>query len=179
VVGGALLGGVIVSVAACRSSITYIDGDRGILQYRGYPIEQLAEHSTFLEVAYLLIHGQLPTEQKLKEWTYHITHHTFVHESIKEFMGGFHYDAHPMASSWARWVRSRPSTRTQTHSRSTLTRDPNPSSAREDATIAAFSYRHSLGWPYVYPDNEWSYVGNFLSMLFKMSELRMSTSTPA
>ena len=162
-----------LNTAACRSNITYIDGDEGILQYRGYPIEQLAEHSSFLEVAYLLIHGELPTEQQFKEWTYHITHHTFVHEGIKEFMGGFHHDAHPMGillgtvgalSTFypdAKRIHDPRSREIQTHR--LIAKMP---------TIAAFSYRHSLGRPYVYPDNDLSYPGNFLSMLFKMSELK-------
>src|SRR5919199_6147450 len=158
-----------LNTAACRSNITYIDGDKGILQYRGYPIEQLAEQSTFLEVAYLLIHGELPTEEQFKECSYHITHHTFVHESIKAFMGGFHYDAHPMGmllgtmgalSTFypdAKRIDDPRSRQIQTHR--LIAKMP---------TIAAFSYRHSLGRPYVYPDNDLSYVGNFLSMLFKM-----------
>jgi citrate synthase len=162
-----------LNTAACRSNITFIDGEKGILQYRGYPIEQLAEQSTFLEVAYLLIHGELPTEQQFKEWSYQITHHTFVHESIKEFMGGFHHDAHPMGillgtvgalSTFypdAKRIHDSRSREIQTHR--LIAKMP---------TIAAFSYRHSLGRPYVYPDNDLSYVGNFLSMLFKMSELK-------
>jgi citrate synthase len=162
-----------LNTAACRSNITYIDGEKGILQYRGYPIEQLAEHSTFLEVAYLLIHGELPTQEQFNDWSYHITHHTFVHESIKAFMGGFHHDAHPMGillgtvgalSTFypdAKRIDDPRSRQIQTHR--LIAKVP---------TIAAFSYRHSLGQPYVYPDNDLSYVGNFLSMLFKMSELK-------
>src|ERR671933_1465623 len=162
-----------LNTAACRSNITYIDGEKGILQYRGYPIEQLAEHSTFLEVAYLLIHGELPTQEQFNDWSYHITHHTFVHESIKAFMGGFHHDAHPMGillgtvgalSTFypdAKRIHDPRSREIQTHR--LIAKMP---------TIAAFSYRHSLGRPYVYPDNDLSYVGNFLSMLFKMSEPR-------
>jgi citrate synthase len=162
-----------MATASCRSAITFIDGDRGILEYRGYPIEQLAERSSYLEVAYLLIHGQLPTQAQLDEWTHEITIHTFVHENIKEFMQGFRYDAHPMGMLLA-----------SVGALSTFY----PEAAKiKDAeirymqvvrliakmpTLAAFSYRHNRGMPYVYPDNELSYPGNFLSMIYKMTELR-------
>jgi citrate synthase len=162
-----------MNTATCRSRITYIDGDQGILQYRGYPIEQLAEKSNFLEVAYLLIHGELPTRAQYDEWVYHITHHTFVHENIKEFMRGFRHDAHPMGmllgtvgalSTFypdAKRIHDPRSREIQTHR--LLAKMP---------TLAAFAYRHSLGLPYVYPDNDLSYTGNFLSMMFKMSEAK-------
>src|SRR2546421_7032156 len=161
------------NTAACISRITYIDGDLGILRYRGYPIEDLAEKSTYLETAYLLIHGELPTADQLKDWTYHVTHHTFIHESIKKLLDGFHYDAHPMGmmistiaalSTFyhdARDIFSAESRRKQTYR--LIGKMP---------TIAAFSYRHSLGMPFVYPDNDLSYPGNFLNMLFRTTESR-------
>jgi citrate synthase len=162
-----------MNTASCRSAVTYIDGDRGILEYRGYPIEQLAEKSSYLEVAYLLIHGELPTQAQLDEWTYLITNHTFVHENIKEFMQGFRYDAHPMGMLLA-----------SVGALSTFY--PEASQIRNAElrynqvirliaklpTLAAFSYRHNRGMPYVYPDNDLSYAGNFLSMIYKMTELR-------
>jgi len=163
----------LMNTATCRSSITFIDGEKGILQYRGYPIEQLAEKSNFLEVAYLLIHGELPTKRQYDEWCYHITHHTFVHENIKEFMRGFRHDAHPMGmllgtvgalSTFypdAKQIHDPRSREIQVHR--LIAKMP---------TIAAFAYRHSRGLPYVYPDNDLSYTGNFLSMMFKMSEAK-------
>src|SRR5262249_22591720 len=161
------------NTASCISRITYIDGDVGILRYRGYPIEDLAEKSTYLETAYLLLHGELPTSEQLKHWTYHVTHHTFIHESIKKFLDGFHYDAHPMGmmismiaalSTFyhdAKDILSAESRKKQTYR--LIGKVP---------TIAAFSYRHSLGMPFVYPDNELSYPGNFLNMLFRTTETR-------
>jgi citrate synthase len=162
-----------MNTASCRSAVTYIDGDRGILEYRGYPIEQLAEKASYLEVAYLLIHGALPTQQQLDAWTHEITIHTFVHENIKEFMQGFRYDAHPMGMLLA-----------SVGALSTFY--PEASRIKDEEcrymqvirllakmpTLAAFSYRHNRGMPYVYPDNELSYAGNFLSMIYKMTELR-------
>jgi citrate synthase len=159
------------NTAACISHITYIDGDKGILEYRGYPIEQLAEHSTFLEVAYLILYGDLPTAAQLDEWIWHITHHTFIHESIKKLLDGFHYDAHPMGmlvSTVAALSTFYPEAKDIF----------NPQSRQKQTyrligkmpTLAAFAYRHSLGLPYVYPDNDLSYTGNFLSLLFKTSE---------
>jgi citrate synthase len=161
------------NTASCRSAITYIDGDRGILEYRGYPIEQLAEQSTYLEVAYLLIHGELPTQPQLDEWVHEVTIHTFVHENVKNFMQGFRYDAHPMGMLLA-----------STGALSTFYPDANQ--IKDEAirylqmvrlvakmpTLAAFSYRHNMGQPYVYPDNDLRYPGNFLSMLYKMTELK-------
>src|SRR5580693_8961478 len=161
------------NTASCISKVTYIDGDAGILRYRGYPIEDLAEKSTYLETAYLLLHGELPSAEQLKTWTYNITHHTFIHESIKKFLDGFHYDAHPMGmmistiaalSTYyhdAKDIFSVDSRKKQTYR--LIGKMP---------TIAAFSYRHSLGMPFVYPDNELSYPGNFLNMLFRTSEAR-------
>jgi citrate synthase len=162
-----------MATASCRSSITFIDGDKGILEYRGYPIEQLAERSTFLEVAYLLVHGQLPTQQELDAWVGEITIHTFVHENVKEFMQGFRYDAHPMGILLA-----------SVGALSTFY--PEASAIKDEAirylqvirliakmpTLAAFSFRHNQGKPYVYPDNDLSYPGNFLGMIYKMTELK-------
>ena len=138
------------NTASCISRITYIDGDKGILRYRGYPIEELAEKATYLETAYLLLHGELPTVTQLKDWQHHITHHTFIHESIKKFLDGFHYDAHPMGmvistvaalSTFypdAKHIFDPESRRKQTYR--LIGKIP---------TIAAFSYRHTLGMPYV------------------------------
>src|ERR1700746_3342682 len=154
------------NTASCISRVTYIDGDAGILRYRGYPIEDLAEKSTYLETAYLLLHGELPTAAQLKDWTYHITHHTFIHESIKKFLDGFHYDAHPMGMTISTIAAL-----------STFYKHPkdifSPESRKKQTypligkmpTIAAFAYRHTLGMPYVYPDNDLSYPGNLLNML--------------
>jgi citrate synthase len=161
------------NTAACISRITYIDGDEGILRYRGYPIEELAEKSNYLETAYLLLHGELPTTNQLKDWQHHIVHHTFIHESIKKFLDGFHYDAHPMGMLISTIAGL-----------STFYPDAkdifNPDSRKKQIyrligkmpTLAAFSYRHTLGMPYVYPDNDLSYTGNFLNMLFRTSETR-------
>jgi citrate synthase len=161
------------NTASCRSAITYIDGDAGILQHRGYSIEQLCEHSTYLEVAYLLVFGELPTSKQLEEWTYDITHHTFVHENMKSFIEGFRYDAHPMGMLLA-----------SVGALSTFypdAKDLEDPCERYMATIrliakmptlAAFAYRHNLGLPYIYPDNELTYPENFLSMLFKMTEFQ-------
>src|ERR1700692_2286440 len=161
------------NTASCASKITFIDGDAGILRYRGYSIEELAEKSTYLETAYLIMHGELPNRSQLEEWSYHITHHTFIHESVKKFLDGFHYDAHPMGmmiSAIAALSTFYPEAKDIF----------NPASRRKQTyrligkmpTLAAFSYRHSLGMPFAYPDNELSYAGNFLNMLFKSSELK-------
>ncbi len=162
-----------MNTASCKSRITFIDGDKGILEYRGIPIDVLAEKSTYLEVAYLLLHGKLPTETELKDWTWNITHHTFINESIKQVMDGFHYNAHPMGmfismmgalgtfypdakdifnheSRWKQIYRL-------------IAKVP---------TIAAFAYRHRIGMQYSYPDNDLSYEGNFLNMMFKTTELK-------
>ena len=161
------------NTAACVSRVTYIDGDKGILEYRGYPIEELAEKSTFLETAYLILYGELPTSAQLKDWTWNITHHTFIHESIKKFLDGFHHDAHPMGmlvSTVAALSTFYPEAKDIF----------NPDSRRKQTyrligkmpTLAAFAYRHSLGLPYAYPDNDLSYSGNFLNMLFRTTELK-------
>jgi citrate synthase len=161
------------NTASTRSAITYIDGDKGILEYRGYPIEQLAERSTYLEVAYLLVHGELPTQAELDEWTHQVTIHTFVHENVKEFMGGFRHDAHPMGMLLG-----------SVGALSTFYPDANEINDPENRaiqtirliakmpTLAAFAYRHTMGMPYVYPDNDLQYPGNFLNMMYKMTELK-------
>jgi len=160
-----------MATASCKSTITFIDGDRGILQYRGYPIEQLAEKCSYLEVAYLLMTGELPNKTQLDEWTASVTTHTFVHENVKKLMDGFHHDAHPMGmfvSTLAALSTFYP----------TAKRIHDPAERRltfyrligKVPTIAAFAYRHSVGMPYVHPDNELSYAGNFLSMMYKIAE---------
>src|SRR3712207_4406753 len=159
------------NTASCRSSITYIDGEKGVLEHRGIPIEQLCEQSTYLEVAYLLLYGHLPTEDELNQWVYEITHHTYVHENIKNFMNGFRHDANPMGMLLA----SVGALSTFYPESSDIKDEPQRhiSAVRLIAKmppLAAFAYRHSLGLPYVYPDNDLSYTGNFLSMLFKMAE---------
>jgi citrate synthase len=162
-----------MNTASCRSRITYIDGDRGILLYRGYPIEQLAEQSTHLETAYLILFGELPTEKQLADWTRQITMHTMVHENIKKFMEGFTYDAHPMGvfvSTVAALSTFYPDGKQIFDEQSRL-RQIHRLIAKVP-TIAAYAYRHSIGRPYVYPDNDLSFTGNFLNMLFKMTELK-------
>lgn len=162
-----------VNTASCRSAVTYIDGEAGILEYRGYPIEQLAEHSSFVEVAYLLLYGELPTADQLETWTHDITIHTFLHENIKTFIEGFRYDAHPMGMTMA-----------AVSALSTFYPDARNISDPENRqlqitrliakmpTLGAFAFRHGQGKPYIYPDNDLSYVENFLAMLFRMSEPR-------
>ncbi|MDP3937166.1 MAG: citrate/2-methylcitrate synthase, partial [Deltaproteobacteria bacterium] len=163
------------NTASCKSAITWIDGDKGILEYRGYPIEVLAEKSTYLEVAYLLVHGELPTRPKLQEWRRSITLHTFTHENIKKFINGFLYDAHPMGilvTAVAALSTFYPAARNifdSDNRRLQIYR-----LIGKMPTLAAAAYRHSLGMPYVYPDNELSYTGNLLSMLFKVAEPRYS-----
>ena len=160
-----------LNTASCRSAITFIDGDKGILRYRGYPIEQLAENATFLEVAWLLRHGELPNQQEYDQFVHDITFHTYVHENMRKFLEGFRYDAHPMAmlnSSVAGLAAFYP---TASHIFDETER--NISIIRllaKTPTIAAFSYRHVKGLPFVYPDNRLSYVENFLSMVARMSE---------
>jgi len=162
-----------MNTASCRSSITFIDGDKGILEYRGYPIEQLAEQSSYPEVAYLLIHGALPTQAQLDDWTYRITNHTFVHENIKEFMQGFRYDAHPMGM-----LLASVGALSTFYPEANAIKDPELRYMQvirliaKIPTLAAFSYRHNRGMPYVYPDNDLSYAGNFLGMIYKMTELK-------
>ena len=162
-----------LNTASTRSAITYIDGDRGILRYRGYPIEQLAEQSTYLETAYLILFGELPTKAQLESWTFEVVHHTFVHENVKHLMETFRYDAHPMGmfiSTVAALSTFYPEARN--------VHDPTERLLQikrliaKVPTIAAFSYRHSLGLPYNYPDNDLSFTGNFLNMLFKMAEIK-------
>src|SRR5690349_8471994 len=162
-----------MNTAECRSAITYIDGDRGILLYRGYPIEQLAEDSDYLETAYLILFGELPTTMQLQAWTREITLHTMLHENIKKLMEGFQYDAHPMGiflstvgalSTFypdAKHIFDKQSRMRQTHR--LIAKVP---------SIAAYAYRHSIGRPYNYPDNDLSFAGNFLNMLFKMTEVK-------
>jgi citrate synthase len=160
-----------VNTASCRSAITYIDGEKGILEYRGYPIEQLAEHSTFLEVAYLLLNGELPTPAQLDEWVHNITYHTFVHENLKQFIQGFRYDAHPMGM-----LMTTVSALSTFYPAASKISDPENRLLQitrliaKMPTLGAFAFRHQLGKPYVYPDNRLSYTANFLAMLFKMSE---------
>jgi citrate synthase len=161
------------NTASCKSRVTYIDGDKGILRYRGYPIEELAEHSNYLETAYLIVKGELPDANHLRAWQHNITIHTMVHENIKRYMDGFRYDAHPMGmlvSSVAALSTFYPDAQNifDLESRRVQTRRL----IGKVPTLAAFAYRHSRGLPYAYPDNELSYTGNFLSMLFKMTELK-------
>src|SRR4030042_1684607 len=162
-----------LNTASCKSRITFIDGDKGILNYRGYPIEDLAEHSNYLETAYLLLNGELPTKAAYDGWVDEVTTHTFVHENVKELISGFRYDAHPMgmlASSVAALSTFYPDAK--------KVRDKEERARHicrmiaKIPTLAAFAYRHSMGLPYVYPDNELGYAGNFLQMMFKMSEVR-------
>jgi len=161
-----------MNTASCRSNITFIDGEKGILRYRGYSIEQLAEHSTYLETAYLLLHGELPTVAQLDEWTWQITHHTWIHENLKKFMDGFHHDAHPMGmlvSTVAALSTFYPEAKNGADAdtrRLQIIR-----LIAKMPTLAAFAYRHSRGMPYAYADNDLSYTGNFLNMLFKTTEV--------
>jgi citrate synthase len=162
-----------MNTASCRSAITYIDGDAGVLQHRGYPIEQLCERSSYLEVAYLIIYGSLPTKAELQEWIDEITIHTFVHENVKDFMHGFRYDANPMGMLVA-----------SVGALSTFYPDANQIHDEDIRkmqiirllakmpTLAAFAFRHNMGQPYVYPDNELDYAGNFLGMMYRMTELK-------
>jgi citrate synthase len=162
-----------MNTASCQSRITYIDGDKGILRYRGYPIEQIAEKSSYLETAYLILHGELPNESQLADFAHNVTYHSIIHENIKRLIDNFHHDAHPMGilistvgalSTFypdAKKIFDKKSRKEQTYR--LISKMP---------TLAAFAYRHSLGLPYAYPDNDLSYTGNFLNMLFKMTELK-------
>ena len=171
------------NTASCRSAITFIDGDKGILRYRGYPIEELARESSFLDVAWLLLHGDMPDKKDSAAWGYQISHHTYVHENVKKFIDGFHHDAHPMGilvSTLAALSTFYPEAKA-VHDR-----------ARQDQqvvrliakmpTLAAFAYRHARGLPYAYPDDDLSYAGNFLNMMARMTEPEYSpdpvSSTP-
>ncbi|TSD68487.1 citrate synthase [Aeromicrobium piscarium] len=159
------------NTASTRSAVTFIDGDKGILEYRGYPIEQLAESSNFLEVAYLLIYGELPTREQYERWEHEITFHTFVHEDIKTVMRGFRYDAHPMGmllSSVGALSTFYPEARNITDEQ--IRHEQIVRLIAKMPTLGAWSFRHAQGKPYVYPDNDLSYAENFLSMLFRMSE---------
>ncbi|MDX1577738.1 MAG: citrate synthase [Gemmatimonadota bacterium] len=161
------------NTASCKSSITHIDGEKGILRYRGYPIEELAEDFTFLEVAYLILNGELPDEEQNETWTRSITNHTMLHEKIKKFMEGFKYDAHPMGM-----LVSTVAALSTFYPESRNVEDPDVRALQirrlvaKLPTIAAFAHRSNVGFPYSYPDNELSYTGNFLSMMFKMMESR-------
>jgi citrate synthase len=161
------------NTASCRSAITYIDGDRGILRYRGYPIEELAGQASFLDVAYLLLHGELPGKGESAGWADEITHHTFVHENVKKFIDGFHHDAHPMGilvstvAALSTFYPEAKAVSDQARQHEQIVR-----LIAKMPTLAAFAYRHAMGLPYAYPDNGLSYAGNFLNMMRKMSEPR-------
>ena len=161
------------NTAACRSTITYIDGDAGILRYRGYPIEQLAEHSTFLEVAYLLLNGELPTADEHAAWVHDITHHTFIHENVKKFIDGFHHDAHPMGilvstvAALSTFYPESKGLKESTNRDLQIVR-----LIAKFPTLAAFAFRHSIGMRFAYPDNDLSFAGNFLNMMWRTTELK-------
>ena len=160
-----------LNTASCTSRITFIEGEKGILRYRGYPIEQLAEKSNYLEVAYLLLHGELPNREQSKEWVFNITHHTIVHENMKKVLDGFHHDAHPMGmlvSTVAALSTFYPNAR-RVHDGENRKKQIYRLIAKMP-TLAACAYRHSVGMPYTYPDNELSYTGNLLNMMFRMTE---------
>lgn len=159
------------NTASCKSSITFIDGEKGILHYRGYPIDVLATKSHFLEVAYLILNGELPSQEQMDDYEWQITHHTMVHEHTKKFMDGFHYDAHPMGilistvSALSAFYPEAKNVRDLDKRKQEIWR-----LVAKMPTIAAYAYRHRMGLPYVYPDKDSSYAGNFLNMLFKMTE---------
>jgi citrate synthase len=162
-----------LNTASCRSEITFIDGDRGILRYRGYPVEELAEHRSFLDVAYLLVNGELPDKAQAEQWADLVTHHTFVHENVKKFIDGFHHDAHPMGilvSTVAALSTFYPDAKAifDEYAR----REQVVRLVAKMPTLAAFAFRHAMGRPYAYPDNNLSYAGNFLNMMWRMSEPR-------
>ena len=161
------------NTASCKSAVTFIDGEKGILRYRGYPIEQLAESSNYLETAYLTLFGELPSKDELDRWVYDITHHTFVHENMKDLMAAFRHDAHPMGmfvSSLAALSTFYPEARNIDDPEIRIKQIQRL--VAKVGTIAAFAYRHSRGLPYIYPDNELSYAGNFLNMMYKTSEAK-------
>jgi citrate synthase len=163
----------LMNTASTKSAITFIDGDKGILEYRGYPVEQLAERSNFLEVAYLILFGELPNEKQLAAWSYDITHHTFVHENIKTLMQAFRYDAHPMGM-----FISTVAALSTFYPEASKVNDAENRMAQikrliaKVPSIAAYTFRHNRGLRYVYPDNDLSYTGNFLNMMFKMTETK-------
>jgi citrate synthase len=162
-----------INTASCRSAISFIDGDKGILRYRGYPIEQLADKSTYLETAYLVLHGELPTAAQLDQWVREITHHTFIHENIKKFIDGFHHDAHPMGvfvstvAALSTFYPEAKNIQDEESRRIQIIR-----LIAKTPTLAAFAHRHSVGMPYAYPDNDLSYSGNFLNMMFLTTEVK-------
>ncbi|HEX7151949.1 MAG TPA: citrate synthase [Thermoanaerobaculia bacterium] len=166
-----------MNTASCRSAITFIDGDKGILEYRGYPIEQLAEKSTYLETAYLLLHGELPTNDELTQWQHDITHHTILNENLKSLLDAFRYNAHPMG----RFISTVAALGTFYPESKEI---DNPEVRAKQIrrliakviTIAAFNYRHTVGMPYAYPDNDLSYTGNFLNMMYRMTEPKYKPS---
>jgi citrate synthase len=164
-----------LNTASCKSRITFIDGDKGILRYRGYPIEQLAERSKYLEVAYLILNGELPTRTQYADWVHNITHHTILHENIKDLMAGFRYDAHPMGM-----LVSTIGALSTFYPEAKTVHDPLVRRKQiyrliaKIPTLAAFAYRHSMGLPYVYPDNDLSYCANFLQMMFKIGRYEPS-----
>ena len=162
------------NTASCQSAITYIDGEAGVLEHRGIPIEQLCDHSSYLEVAYLLVHGELPTKDALDYWVHMIVHHTYVHENIKNSMEAFRYDAHPMSmllstvGALSTFYPAAKDLESENEKYMAIVR-----LIAKMPTLAAFAYRHQLGLPYVYPDNDLWYTGNFLSMLYKMTEVEV------
>jgi citrate synthase len=161
------------NTASCRSTITYIDGDKGILRYRGYPVEQLAEQSSFLEVSYLLLNGELPTAAQHKQWVHDVTHHTFIHENVKKFIDGFHHDAHPMGI-----LVSTVAALSTFYPEAKGLKEPSNRDLQimrlvaKFPTLAAFAFRHSIGMRYAYPDNDLSFAGNFLNMMWRTTELK-------
>ncbi len=166
-----------LNTASCQSAITYLDGDRGILRYRGYPIEQLAEQCSFLEVAYLILNGELPDENQLNEWVSSVTHRTMIHENLKKFMEGFHYDAHPMGilmstvAALSTFYPEAKNIHDAANRKLQITR-----LIGKMPTLVAYSYRHRLGLPYVYPDNDLSYTKNFMNMLWRRNEPKFSAN---
>jgi len=161
------------NTASCRSTITYIDGDAGILRYRGYPIEQLAAQSSFLEVSYLLLNGELPTAPQQESWVHDITHHTFIHENVKKFIDGFHHDAHPMGilistvAALSTFYPESKGLKESTNRDLQIVR-----LIAKFPTLAAFAFRHSIGMRFAYPDNDLSFAGNFLNMMWRTTELK-------
>jgi citrate synthase len=166
-----------MNTAACKSRVTFIDGDKGVLDYRGYPIEELAERSHYLETAYLVVHGELPTRAEYDEWVHGVMYHTMVHENIKDFMAGFRYDAHPMGM-----LVATVGALSTFYPEAKAIHDPEVRRSQiyrligKIPTLAAFAYRHSVGMPYAHPDNDLSYCGNFLQMMFRMTERKYKVS---